>query len=112
MVNNKQLGAYIHTVELNFFILLHHVYLCLLSFIKNENKMNTIQSVIVHDAFSKPKILLDRFRLGLNVLGFAEQLGKHPDVLKPLFVLDESSISYTELRRFSNFPKTWMNTKL
>ncbi|KAK3702163.1 hypothetical protein QZH41_015073, partial [Actinostola sp. cb2023] len=72
----------------------------------NGTKMEIIHSIIVHDAFSRPKILLDQFREGLSTLGFAKQVQKHPDIFKPLFVQDNASVSYVDVARSLRFPST------
>ena len=65
--------------------------------------MAIIQSIIIHDGISKPKILLDQFREGLIVLDFKGQMTRHPDVFKPLFVPDDS-IHGEDVVRCLSFP--------
>ena len=48
--------------------------------------MEAIRSIIVHDAIGKPKIILDQLRDRLSILGFGEEMKKHPELMKPLFV--------------------------
>ena len=66
--------------------------------------MAIIQSIIIHDGISKPKILLDQFREGLIVLDFKGQMTRHPDVFKPLFVPDNDSIHAEDVVRCLTFP--------
>lgn len=66
--------------------------------------MAIIQSIIIHDGISKPKILFDQFCEGLLVLGFKEQMTRHSDVFKPLFVPDKESIHAEDVVRCLTFP--------
>ncbi|XP_031561526.1 uncharacterized protein LOC116297443 [Actinia tenebrosa] len=86
------------------FCILHLTYTAVFVFLQNDNKINVIHSVMVHDAISRPKILLDQFREGLNTLGFSDQLKKHPDIFRQLFVRDDASITYDELVQCLCFP--------
>ena len=45
-----------------------------------------IQTLIVHDAIGKRKIVLDQLREGLQTLGFGDRLSVLPDLFKELFV--------------------------
>lgn len=65
--------------------------------------MAIIQSIIIHDGISKPKILFDQFCEGLLVLGFKEQMTRH-SVFKPLFVPDKESIHAEDVVRCLTFP--------
>ena len=76
----------------------------LISVLQNDNKMTIIQSIIIHDGISKPKILLDQFREGLSVLGLKEQMARHSGVFKPLFVPDTDSIHAKDVVSCLTFP--------
>jgi len=48
--------------------------------------MTVIQSLIIHDAIGKRKILLDQLREGLKTLDFGLRMSARPDLFKELFV--------------------------
>ena len=66
--------------------------------------MTIIQSIIIHDGISKPKILLDQFREGLSVLGLKEQMARYSRVFKPLFVPDKDNIRAKDVVSCLTFP--------
>ena len=57
-----------------------------LLYFQNDNKMKLVQGLIVHDAISKCKIVLDQLREGLQTLGFGARLSVLPDLFKELFL--------------------------
>ena len=68
--------------------------------------MDIIQSIIVHDAISKPKILLDQLREGLSALGFLKKMEEYKPLFKPLFVKDDGNVSGKEVVNILNFPSS------
>lgn len=66
--------------------------------------MQVIQSIIIHDAFGKPKIVLDQLREGFRTLGFGEQMKKYPDLFQPLFVLPEEDLKGKDVVQVLSFP--------
>ena len=68
--------------------------------------MDIIQSIIVHDAISKPKILLDQLREGLSALGFLKKMEEYKYLFKPLFVKDDGNVSGEEVVNILNFPSS------
>lgn len=66
--------------------------------------MRVIQSLIVHDAISKPKILLDQLREGLQTLGFGVRMHLYPDLFKELFVAGEEELHGRDVKKLLVFP--------
>ena len=66
--------------------------------------MRVIQSLIVHDAIGKPKILLDQLREGLATLGFRFRMQLYPEVFKELFVAGEKEIQGSDVKEMLLFP--------
>lgn len=67
--------------------------------------MKVIQSLIVHDAIGKRKIVLDQLREGLQTLGFGARLSVLPDLFKELFVAGEAEeIAANKVKECLTFP--------
>lgn len=67
--------------------------------------MKVIQSIIIHDAIGRPKIVLDQLREGLAILGFGAEMQKSPDIFQPLFVLhDHDPFKGSDVIRILKFP--------
>ena len=65
--------------------------------------MKVIQTLIVHDAIGKRKIVLDQLREGLQTLGFGDRLRVLPDLFKELFVAGEE-ITADKVKECLTFP--------
>ena len=65
--------------------------------------MKVIQTLIVHDAIGKCKIVLDQLREGLQTLGFGDRLSVLPDLFKELFVAGEE-ITADQVKECLKFP--------
>lgn len=79
-------------------------YECYLDIFQNDNKMRVIQSLIIHDAIGKPKILLDQLRQGLHTLEFGSRMQLHPELFKELFVAGEKEIQGSDVKGILMFP--------
>lgn len=66
--------------------------------------MRVIQSLIVHDAIEKPKILLDQLREGLQTLGFGSRMQVYPELFKELFVAGEKEMKGSDIKEILMFP--------
>lgn len=66
--------------------------------------MRVIQSLIVHDAIGKPKILLDQLREGLQTLGFGSRMQVYPELFKELFVAGEKEMKGSDIKEILMFP--------
>ena len=66
--------------------------------------MRVIQSLIVHDAIGKPKILLDQLREGLQTLGFGSRMKVYPELFKELFVAGEKEMKGSDIKEILMFP--------
>ena len=66
--------------------------------------MRVIQSLIVHDAIGKPKILLDQLREGLQTLGFRSRMQVYPELFKELFVAGEKEMKGSDIKEILMFP--------
>ena len=66
--------------------------------------MRVIQSLIVHDATGKPKILLDQLREGLQTLGFGSRMQVYPELFKELFVAGEKEMKGSDIKEILMFP--------
>ena len=73
-------------------------------YFQNDNKMRVIQSLIVHDAIGKPKILLDQLREGLQTLGFGVRMQLYPDLFKELFVAGDKEVNGGDVKKLLLFP--------
>ena len=66
--------------------------------------MRVIQGIIIHDLISRPKIVLDQLRDGLNVLGFGSEMAEYPDLFEKLFVPNsENRLSATQVADLCSF---------
>ena len=79
-------------------------YCCSVNVFQNDNKMRVIQSLIVHDAIGKPKILLDQLREGLQTLGFGSRMQVYPELFKELFVAGEKEMKGSDIKEILMFP--------
>ena len=79
-------------------------YCCSVNVFQNDNKMRVIQSLIVHDAIGKPKILLDQLREGLQTLGFRSRMQVYPELFKELFVAGEKEMKGSDIKEILMFP--------
>ena len=79
-------------------------YCCSVNFFQNDNKMRVIQSLIVHDAIGKPKILLDQLREGPQTLGFGSRTQVYPELFKELFVAGEKEMKGSDIKEILMFP--------
>lgn len=70
----------------------------------NDNKMRVIQSLIVHDAIGKPKILLDQLREKFQTLGFRSRMQVYPELFKELFVAGEKEMKGSDIKEILMFP--------
>ncbi|CAH3196170.1 unnamed protein product, partial [Porites evermanni] len=66
--------------------------------------MRVIQSLIVHDAIGKPKILLDQLREGLQTLGFRSRMQEYPELFKELIVAGEKEMKGSDIKEILMFP--------
>ena len=79
-------------------------YCCSVNVFQNDNKMRVIQSLIVHDAIGKPKILLDQLREGLQTLGFGSRMQVYLELFKELFVPGEKEMKGSDIKEILMFP--------
>lgn len=64
-----------------------------------------MQGIIFQEVLGKRVLALEQLRNGLNLLGVADLLRLNSDLLKPLFVFDESSITHEQLVEKIKFDK-------
>lgn len=66
--------------------------------------MRIIQSVIIHDAIGRPKILLDQIREGLGILGFGAAMKKFPNIFQELFVHGDVRLNGIDIVNLLHYP--------
>ena len=66
--------------------------------------MRVIQSLIVHDAIGKPKILLDQLREKFQTLGFRSRMHVYPELFKELFAAGEKEMKGSDIKEILMFP--------
>ena len=56
------------------------------STLQPDNKLNVLQSLMLHDILVKRKSILDQFRKGLSTLGFLAEMEHNPSLFEECFV--------------------------
>ena len=51
-----------------------------------DNKLDVLQSLMIHDILVKRKSVLDQFRKGLSTLGFLAEMERNPSLFEEFFV--------------------------
>ena len=51
-----------------------------------DNKLDVLQSLMIHDILVKRKSILDQFRKGLSTLGFLAEMEHNPSLFEEFFV--------------------------
>ena len=65
----------------------------LLCTLQEENKLEVVQSLVIHESLIKHKGVLDQFRKGLAILGLLEEIEKAPSKFEHLFVHQKGEIN-------------------
>ena len=70
---------------------------------QTDNKMKVIQNLIIHDAISKCKVVLDQLREGFQTSGSGDGMRVYPDLFEELFVAGKN-ITCSKVKECSVFP--------
>jgi hypothetical protein len=60
--------------------------------VQENNKLQIVQSLLMHGIFLKRKAALDQMRKGLSILSVLEEMEKSPEKFQPLFVYQDKDI--------------------
>ena len=73
---------------------------------QESNKLEIMQTLILHSTVLKHKAALDQFRKGISILGLLRQIEKNPLKLNPFFVHHDENISSAFVKKLLKVPDT------
>ena len=71
---------------------------------QESNKLETMQTLILHSTVLKHKAALDQFRKGISILGLLSQIEKNPLKFEPFFVYHDENISSAFVKKLLKVP--------
>lgn len=74
--------------------------------LQENNKLQIMQTLILHNTVLKHKAALDQFRKGLNILGLLSEIEKSPQKFEQFFVHHEDNISPDFVKKLLKCPDT------
>lgn len=60
--------------------------------LQEQNKLQIVQSLLVHEVILKHKTALDQMRKGLSILGLLEEIEKSPEKFQSYFVHEDDDV--------------------
>ena len=73
---------------------------------QESNKLEVMQTLILHSTVLKHKAALDQFRKGISILGLLTEIEKHPLKFEPFFVHHDENISPAFIKKLLKVPDT------
>ena len=71
---------------------------------QESNKLEIMQTLILHSTVLKHKAALDQFREGISILGLLSQIEKNPSKFEPFFVHHDENISPAFVKKLLKVP--------
>ena len=71
---------------------------------QESNKLEIMQTLILHSTVLKHKAALDQFRKGIGILGLLSQTEKNPLKFEPFFVYHDENISSAFVKKLLKVP--------
>ena len=73
---------------------------------QESNKLEVMQTLILHSTFLKHKAALDQFRKGLSILGLLREIERNPQKFEHFFVRHDENISPGFVKKLLKVPDT------